>query len=336
LTLSNDSVIVAGVAEWTLAELADRAARALAEGGVRAPSGRVTEVPDPRLIRWYTTIGLLDRPTIGPGRIARYGQRHLLQLVAVKRLQAQGLSLAQIQQRLAGATDDQLRAVAALPTGVAGPAPTSGTTVASSTQAGDGTAPAARGGAGGRSSTQGGRPPRGGSPERFWAVRLVAPPSPVGAKSPYDAVGPDRAESPVSPARPVTGTGPSDPVDPAALEGSATADGSAASTGRATAGGSAATEGRATAQGSVATEGPATAEGTVVGPTPASAMDAARVDGGHDTVARVHGVRLGGLTLLLPAEPAPHDLDDIAAAARPLLDLLADRGLLDPHGGNRR
>jgi hypothetical protein len=52
------------------------------------------------------------------------------------------------------------------------------------------------------------------------------------------------------------------------------------------------------------------------------------VDSGGDTVSRVYGVRLPGLTLLLAGEPAPHDLPEIAAAARPLLDLLASRGLL--------
>src|SRR6266536_3835005 len=46
---------------------------------------------------------------------ALYGRRHLLQLVAIKRLQAGGLSLAGIQARLAGATDEQLERVARLP-----------------------------------------------------------------------------------------------------------------------------------------------------------------------------------------------------------------------------
>lgn len=47
-----------------------------------------------------------------------------------------------------------------------------------------------------------------------------------------------------------------------------------------------------------------------------------------DTVTRVYGVRLNGITLLLPARPADDDLDAITAAARPLLDLLAERGVL--------
>ena len=63
------------------------------------------------MIRWYATTGLVDRPVMR-GRVAHYGERHLLQLVAVKRLQAQGLTLAEIQQRLAGATDATLRAAA--------------------------------------------------------------------------------------------------------------------------------------------------------------------------------------------------------------------------------
>ena len=52
------------------------------------PAARVRAVPDRRAIRWYTTIGLIDRPVAHRGRTALYGPRHLLQLVAVKRLQA--------------------------------------------------------------------------------------------------------------------------------------------------------------------------------------------------------------------------------------------------------
>ena len=83
---------------------------------MRAPNGRVRELGDDgRAIRWYSTKGLVDRPTIGAGHAARYGERHLLQLVAVKRLQARGMTLAEIQRRLAGATDAMLREVANLP-----------------------------------------------------------------------------------------------------------------------------------------------------------------------------------------------------------------------------
>jgi DNA-binding transcriptional MerR regulator len=96
--------------EWTIAELAERVAAAI--DGVRAPNGRVTVRPDERMIRWYATIGLVDRPHGFRGRTALYGRRHLLQLAAIKRRQAEGRSLAEIQAELAGATDDALASVA--------------------------------------------------------------------------------------------------------------------------------------------------------------------------------------------------------------------------------
>jgi DNA-binding transcriptional MerR regulator len=72
----------------------------------------VREVPDRRTIRYYTTLGLIDRPAEMRGRTAYYGRRHLLQLVAIKKLQAEGRSLAEIQRALAGLTDHALARVA--------------------------------------------------------------------------------------------------------------------------------------------------------------------------------------------------------------------------------
>jgi DNA-binding transcriptional MerR regulator len=106
---------------WTLDELAERVDAALVVDYAGPPSGRVRAVPDRRAIRWYTTIGLIDRPVAHRGRTALYGPRHLLQLVAVKRLQAKGLPLVAIQQELAGATDPQLARVARLPSGAEAP-----------------------------------------------------------------------------------------------------------------------------------------------------------------------------------------------------------------------
>jgi DNA-binding transcriptional MerR regulator len=100
---------------WTLDELTERVGAALSVGYHGQPSGRVRDLPDRRAIRWYTTIGLVDRPAAIHGRTAMYGPRHLLQLVAIKRLQAQGRSLVAIQAELAGATDAQLARVAQLP-----------------------------------------------------------------------------------------------------------------------------------------------------------------------------------------------------------------------------
>ena len=100
---------------WTIAELADRAAAALAADASAQVSGRVRDLPNERLIRWYTTIGLIDPPLGRRGRTALYGPRHLLQLVAVKRRQASGASIAEIQVELAAATDADLARIAALP-----------------------------------------------------------------------------------------------------------------------------------------------------------------------------------------------------------------------------
>jgi DNA-binding transcriptional MerR regulator len=114
---------------WTIDELQEQAARALAAVGEAPVNGRVRPVPDQRTIRYYTTLGLLDRPSAMQGRTAFYGRRHLLQLVAIKRLQARGLSLAELQEQLLGLTDAALEKIARLPAnlekvlGPAGPAP---------------------------------------------------------------------------------------------------------------------------------------------------------------------------------------------------------------------
>jgi DNA-binding transcriptional MerR regulator len=100
---------------WTLDELGARVAQALAVDYPGQANGRVRDVPDRRTIRYYTTLGLLDRAAWWRGRTALYSLRHLLQLVAIKRLQANGLSLAEIQTRLAGLTDAGLRSIARLP-----------------------------------------------------------------------------------------------------------------------------------------------------------------------------------------------------------------------------
>jgi DNA-binding transcriptional MerR regulator len=93
--------------------LTTEVATALAEGYQGAASGRVRDVPDRRTIRYYTTLGLMDRPSEMRGRTALYGLRHLLQIVAIKKLQAIGRSLAEIQRELAGQTDKHLARIAA-------------------------------------------------------------------------------------------------------------------------------------------------------------------------------------------------------------------------------
>jgi DNA-binding transcriptional MerR regulator len=101
---------------WTIEDLCQLAVAALEAVEYEGqPTARVRGAPDKRTIRYYTTLGLLDRPTEMRGRVAYYGRRHVLQLVAIKRLQAKGLSLAQVQESLAGADTSRLARWAAVP-----------------------------------------------------------------------------------------------------------------------------------------------------------------------------------------------------------------------------
>ncbi|PRY41724.1 MerR family transcriptional regulator [Umezawaea tangerina] len=100
---------------WTIDELVERVVAALAAEYPGVPNGRVRDVPDRRVVRWYTTTGLVDRPSAMRGRTALYDTRHLLQIVAVKRRQAEGSSLGQIQNELAGATNAALADIARVP-----------------------------------------------------------------------------------------------------------------------------------------------------------------------------------------------------------------------------
>lgn len=98
--------------ELTLNRLCEEAETRLRAAGLleAQEDGRVTSAPDVRTVRYYTSLGLLDRPTY-EGREARYGRRHVLQVTAVKALQARALPLAEIQARLYGRSDRELEAI---------------------------------------------------------------------------------------------------------------------------------------------------------------------------------------------------------------------------------
>jgi DNA-binding transcriptional MerR regulator len=89
-------------AELTLEDLAETAVRLLKRLEVRSDDGRIAPAPDVRSVRYYQTIGVVDRPIRYEGRRAVYGFRHLLQLLAVKQFQQEGHSLHLIQRSLAG------------------------------------------------------------------------------------------------------------------------------------------------------------------------------------------------------------------------------------------
>jgi len=96
---------------WTLRELTAEVAAQLERNYEAADNGQVRAIPDERSIRYYTTLGLIDRPTSMRGRTALYGRRHLAQLVAIKRLQSLGKTLAEIQTLLPTLDDPTLSRV---------------------------------------------------------------------------------------------------------------------------------------------------------------------------------------------------------------------------------
>ena len=103
-----------GEPRWTIDELTAEVGSALAKGYDGAASGRVRDIPDRRTIRYYTTLGLIDRPAAMRGRTALYGRRHLVQIVAIKKLQAGGRRLAEVQQALTGQPLAELARIAGL------------------------------------------------------------------------------------------------------------------------------------------------------------------------------------------------------------------------------
>lgn len=81
-----------------VAELANEAAKILAESGLAQERGTVSDVPDERTIRYYLTEGLVSPAEDKQGTASVFGYRHLLQLLAVKKLQAEHLPIRKIRE----------------------------------------------------------------------------------------------------------------------------------------------------------------------------------------------------------------------------------------------
>ena len=73
-------------------------------------AGKVREEVNARLVRHYAGLGLLDE-NAREGREARYGFRHLLQLLLVRRFLIEGYPASVITNLIAGKTDAELRAL---------------------------------------------------------------------------------------------------------------------------------------------------------------------------------------------------------------------------------
>ncbi|MEL6399971.1 MAG: MerR family transcriptional regulator [Cyanobacteria bacterium J06607_6] len=72
--------------------------------------GRGQESVNARLVRHYTTQGLLDKP-LKQGREARYVYRHVLQLLALRRLLADGYSVSSIAGLIDGQANPVLESI---------------------------------------------------------------------------------------------------------------------------------------------------------------------------------------------------------------------------------
>lgn len=70
-------------------------------------NGQAAEALTQRTIRYYRTLGLLDAPVSGEER--GFTEKHRLQLIAVRLLQAHGLPLRRIRELLYGLDENQLR-----------------------------------------------------------------------------------------------------------------------------------------------------------------------------------------------------------------------------------
>ena len=91
-----------------VAGLAVEAAKILSESGLAQERGTVTEVPDERTVRYYLTEGLLSPAEEKQGTASVFGYRHLLQLLVVKKLQAEHLPIRKIRDLVEGRTEREL------------------------------------------------------------------------------------------------------------------------------------------------------------------------------------------------------------------------------------
>ena len=87
----------------SLEELSQQVNAWCAEHGIEPASGQVGELVSERNVRYYRTLGLVDAPVDG-----RYTEKHLLQLSAIRLLQAQGLPLRRIRELLYPLDEDFL------------------------------------------------------------------------------------------------------------------------------------------------------------------------------------------------------------------------------------
>src|SRR5215813_4053951 len=91
-----------------LPEFAQTGGRILAEMELEQARGTVTSVPDERTIRYYLAEGLIQAPEEKQGTASLFSYLNLLQLLTVKKLQAEHLPIRKIRELVAGKGEQEL------------------------------------------------------------------------------------------------------------------------------------------------------------------------------------------------------------------------------------
>lgn len=107
--------------DLTIEELVAASGELLAQVAPRQTRYKVTDRPDARTIRYYINQNLMDKPISYTGGRARYGGRHVLRLLAIKKLQADHLTLTKIKSLLSQRSDEEILGVVPAPESVLEP-----------------------------------------------------------------------------------------------------------------------------------------------------------------------------------------------------------------------
>lgn len=92
-------------------ELADAAEGVLRSTGTSQEKGTVAEYPNERTVRYYLAEGLLPQPIEKRGLTSIFGYEHLLTLLAIKKLQSEGLPINVIKTLIAGKPTAELETI---------------------------------------------------------------------------------------------------------------------------------------------------------------------------------------------------------------------------------
>jgi DNA-binding transcriptional MerR regulator len=92
--------------EYTVEELAQAVQTWCGKHGISPANGQASEEISERTIRYYRTLGLLDAP-LG-SYVKTFGDKHRLQLIAIRVYQAQGIPLRKIREELYGKSLEDL------------------------------------------------------------------------------------------------------------------------------------------------------------------------------------------------------------------------------------